>query len=160
MTTIDPQTLIGMIQVNTRVIYRQTNGLTHEDSLLQLPFRGNCMNWVLGHMVEHRDRMLKILGEAPQWDADQSARYASRSEPILPDSDAERMENLLRDLQAAQERIVATLGSATPESLAKVMDGEEQTDGERLHFLLWHETYHLGQTEILRQLAGTDDKVI
>ena len=23
-----------------------------------------------------------------------------------------------------------------------------------------HETYHLGQTELLRQLAGTDDKVI
>ncbi len=160
MSIIDPQTLISMIGVNSRVITQQTNGLTHEDSLLQLPFRGNCMNWVLGHMVEHRDKMLRILGETPQWNADQAARYAPRSEPILPDSEAERIENLLRDLQAAQERIVATLGSATPESLAKVTDGEEQTDGERLHFLLWHETYHLGQTEILRQLAGTNDKVI
>jgi hypothetical protein len=29
-----------------------------------------------------------------------------------------------------------------------------------LHFLLWHEAYHLGNLEILRQLTGKDDKVI
>jgi uncharacterized damage-inducible protein DinB len=34
------------------------------------------------------------------------------------------------------------------------------TTAEFLHFLLWHETYHAGQTELLRQLSGTNDKVI
>ncbi len=32
--------------------------------------------------------------------------------------------------------------------------------GAWLHFLLWHETYHVGQMEYLRQLAGVNDKVI
>jgi len=34
------------------------------------------------------------------------------------------------------------------------------TVGEWLNFLLWHETYHVGTTEQLRQLAGKNDKVI
>ena len=36
----------------------------------------------------------------------------------------------------------------------------ETTLGERLVFLHWHETYHVGQLELLRQLAGTNDAVI
>lgn len=31
---------------------------------------------------------------------------------------------------------------------------------QRLHFDYFHDTYHTGQTEILRQVAGTDDQVI
>jgi hypothetical protein len=34
------------------------------------------------------------------------------------------------------------------------------TMGRRLFGLYFHETFHTGQTELLRQLAGTDDKVI
>ena len=37
---------------------------------------------------------------------------------------------------------------------------QKSTLGERLFFLYFHETYHVGQTEFLRQLAGKDDKVI
>jgi hypothetical protein len=36
----------------------------------------------------------------------------------------------------------------------------EQPRGAALAGLLWHETYHLGQLELLRQLAGTDDALI
>lgn len=37
---------------------------------------------------------------------------------------------------------------------------DERTLGERVLGLYFHETYHTGQTEILRQLAGVDDRVI
>ena len=30
----------------------------------------------------------------------------------------------------------------------------------RIFFLYFHDTYHVGQTELLRQLAGVGDKVI
>jgi uncharacterized damage-inducible protein DinB len=36
----------------------------------------------------------------------------------------------------------------------------EDTVGEQLAFLHFHEAYHTGQTEMLRQLAGKNDKVI
>jgi hypothetical protein len=34
------------------------------------------------------------------------------------------------------------------------------TVGQRAFFLYFHETYHVGQTELFRQLAGKDDKII
>ena len=39
--------------------------------------------------------------------------------------------------------------------------GDESTSvGERLHFDYFHDTYHTGQTELLRQVTGVGDKVI
>ena len=34
------------------------------------------------------------------------------------------------------------------------------TLGQLIFYLSWHEGYHTGQTEALRQLAGKNDKVI
>jgi len=31
---------------------------------------------------------------------------------------------------------------------------------KRIFFLYFHETYHVGQTELFRQLAGKDEKLI
>jgi hypothetical protein len=36
----------------------------------------------------------------------------------------------------------------------------QQTVGDRIAGLHWHETYHTGQLDILRQLAGKDDGVL
>ncbi|HUU62167.1 MAG TPA: DinB family protein, partial [Acidimicrobiia bacterium] len=69
---------------------------------------------------------------------------------------------LLAALQEGQERISAALAALPEEAL-----GEEQTVGdrrltleERLHFAYFHDTYHTGQTELLRAAAGRTDKVL
>ena len=87
---------------NVAIIRRQAAGLTQEESLRQPPFRGNCLNWVVGHLADYRDHILRALG----------------AEPVMGEA------------------------------------------GERLFFWYFHETYHVGQTELLRQLAGKDDKII
>ncbi len=33
-------------------------------------------------------------------------------------------------------------------------EDREQTVGSRIAYLHWHETYHVGQLEILRQVSG------
>ena len=65
-------------------------------------------------------------------------------------------------LARGQERIAVVLADmATGEFSKEIQVGEhKRTLGERLFFLYFHETYHAGQTEYLRQLAGKDDKVI
>lgn len=50
---------------NATIIQRQAEGLAHADSVLQLPFRGNCFNWVLGHILESRNTILGLLGAEP-----------------------------------------------------------------------------------------------
>lgn len=99
------------------------------------------------------------MGGDPVWTEEEAAAYAQESEPITA-ADAHPLEKLVADLDTAQERLGAALEQVTPEELAHVPEGKDRSLGERLSFLYWHEAYHTGQTELLRQLAGTDDKII
>ncbi len=145
--------------LNHRVLHMQIDGLSHEDSLLVPPFRSNCLNWVLGHIIASRSTALTLLGEEPVWSDEEKAAYDRESEPITPET-AYPLEKLTADLDTSQERLGAALESASPEELAQIVGGKDRSLGERLAFLYWHEAYHTGQTELLRQLAGMDDKVI
>lgn len=168
MTTTQPASVLSAGQLadafgsNTRVIARQVAGLTHADSLLQPPVRGNCLNWVLGHIAVHRDYVLEALGEEKVLGDEAITRYGSGSEPILGDEDGVLpLDTLLDAIDRAQERISTALARATAADLAReAPDSAPRTVAQQVFFLQWHETYHTGQTELLRQLAGTNDKVI
>ena len=144
------------------VIEKQAEGLSHADSLIQPPFRGNCLNWVLGHIAVHRGLMVKALsGEDPVAE-EFRRRYGHDSEPVLGASDAQHsLEQLLAELKRLKEGIEQQLEGRTAADLDAVVDAERGTTlGSRLAFLAWHEAYHVGQTELLRQMAGKDDKII
>jgi len=160
---ISTQELLEGFARNLNIIQQQTKGLSHEQCLLQPPFRGNCMNWVLGHMAETRNSLLKTLGQEPILTQQECARYGHGSEPVCADGEGIiPSERLLSLLQQSQERIAVALPRLTAEDLArKVKDHRGEVPlGNRLFFLYFHETYHTGQTELLRQLAGTNDKII
>jgi uncharacterized damage-inducible protein DinB len=153
------ETLAEYYGLTYRVIHRQLNGLTNEDSFLQLPFRSNCLNWVLGHIVFSREAILTRLGESLPWTEAEAARYRRNSEPVTGPGDALPLERLLTALDASQERIVASLKRVSDEDLQQPA-GDDETVDEQITFSHWHETYHVGQLELLRQLAGKNDKVI
>ncbi len=160
MTYPTGDTLIQSFNTTHKIIKMQTDGLTHADSLRQLPFRGNCLNWVLGHIIAGRDGVLKLLGEPAVWGESETARYTSGSEAITTDEQALPFERLLEDLDESQRRITGALAQSSPEALAMQTERDEKTVGKLLAGLHWHETYHVGQLELLRQLAGKDDAII
>ncbi|MCY4526728.1 MAG: DinB family protein [Anaerolineaceae bacterium] len=150
-----------MLAQNLRVIGLQTEGLTHGDSMLQLPFRGNCLNWVLGHMLVSRDYMLRIAGAETLWDADKSTPYMFGSEAMTAEADAVPMESILADLQRSQECLAEAMTALDDGTLDAPFENErDDTLRKRLAFMTWHDSYHTGQTEYLRQLSGVSDKVI
>ena len=160
ITTTD---LIGALGRNLGIIKSQTQGLTHADSVRQLPFRGNCMNWVMGHIAGNRSNMLQRLGEEPILSEAQLKRYGYGSEPVCDDAgDILTLEQLLAVLEQSQKVLAACLLKATAAELARTVQSHLGTTtlGQLVFFLYWHESYHTGQTEALRQLAGKDDKVI
>ena len=160
---IDPEHLANAFALNLNIIRMQTEGLTHEDSLLQPPFRGNCLNWVLGHIAVNRDLVLQVLGEEPILSEEEAVRYQSGSEPVTGnEEDILTLIMLRAALERAQEGITSGLQRVTPEDLAMEIEVGEHTmaRGQRLFGLYFHETYHTGQTELLRQLAGKNDKVV
>jgi hypothetical protein len=145
---------------NIQVIGRLTEGLTHADSLAQPPFAGNCINWLLGHIVVSRTRVQKLIGLTPTWNDAQTARYETGTDPITGDGDGViALEDLLAALDETAESIAARLRDLSDADLDVVPDGSERSLGFRLHGLHWHETYHIGQLELLRVVAGKTEKL-
>jgi uncharacterized damage-inducible protein DinB len=154
---ITPDIITRYFKLNHQVLCMQAKGLAHQDSLLTPPFRANCLNWVLGHIVTYRDQALTWLGGEPVWDEERSAPYNRESEPLQA-QDALPLEQILADLEVSQDRLDAALVGLTAEDLERPVG--DRTLAQRLTFAYWHEAYHAGQTELLRQLTGIDDKVI
>lgn len=149
--------------LNVRLIKLQTEGLSHEDSLAQTGYNINCLNWVLGHILVARDRALRLLDQEPLLMEAETRRYETGSEPITEESqDAIPLERMVELLERGQERISAGLAEATTEELEReIQVGESTTTvGGRLFGLYFHDTYHTGQTDLLRQVAGKNDKII
>ena len=161
MTYPNSEGLIELFNRTHWVIKHQTDGLSHADSLLQPPFQANCLNWVVGHIVAGRNSVLTALGESPLWDEPELALYKRESEPITEDEQALPLDKLLSDLDQSQTQIIDALSEISPETLEQIADvANNRTVGQRIAFLHWHETYHTGQLELLRQLAGKNDKII
>ena len=160
---ISAKDLTAAFARNLSILEDQTTGLTHADSLLQPPFRGNCMNWVIGHVAETHNGILQQLGRGPILTEAQAKRYGYGSEPVCgDDADTLTLDQLMEMIRKSQEDIASALDVITPEGLAAEVESflGKTTLGYYLFFLYFHDTYHVGQTELLRQLAGTDDKVL
>jgi hypothetical protein len=162
-TMLTPAKLAEFFSRNLITIQAQTKGLVHEQSLLQAPFRANCLNWVLGHILSSRDNALSALGAERVLTSEQAARYGYGSNPICgPEEGILRMERILELLQLSQERLNAALQTVSAATLEeeRIMGPFHVPCGELIVQLFAHDSYHTGQTDILRQLAGTNDKVI
>lgn len=151
--------LIKDFERNRRIVQAQCDGLSHADSLLQPPFDSNCLNWTVGHLVVHRDKILKTMGADPVLDPETFARYTNESDPVLADGpDVRQLDELLAALDQTQERLARAI--PTIDLDADSGNERQRTVGERIRFLYFHDTYHTGQTELLRAMAGRSDKVI
>lgn len=151
--------LVKDFERNRRILHSQAEGLTHADSLLQPP-GGNCLNWTIGHIVVHRDKVIEACGGEPILGTAQVERYTNESDPILGEGpDVVSLSTLLDQLDQTQERLTEVVVPADLESVQTVNEREVPL-WKRVHFWYFHDTYHTGQAEMLRGLAGYTDKVI
>ena len=149
--------------LNIRLIKLQTAGLSHADSLIQTPYKINCMNWVLGHIAVSRDNVMRLIEAEPLLSETETLRYKTESDPIIEDgADIIQLEKLLEVLTSGQARIETALDALSEADLSdEIQVGERMMPlGNRLHGFYFHDTYHTGQTDLLRQIAGANDKVV
>jgi uncharacterized damage-inducible protein DinB len=153
-----PNELARLFTLNHHALHRNLDGVTDEEALLQ-PVSGNCLNWVVGHIVASRNGVLKVLGAEPYWPAEPAGRYARGSAPVSEnDGSAVPFRELVRAFDGSQERIASALAGVTDADLARP-HAQDQTVGEWLSFLHFHEAYHIGQTGLLRRLVGKEGAI-
>ncbi len=144
---------------NNYTFHRNTEGISHEQSLVQPPAGGNCLNWVVGHLASSRDLMRGVLGLEPALGEGEHPVYARSSEPLTDAAKAESFERLTAAFAEDQDEIVAAVAALPPEKLAapapfSPAKNPEETVATLLAGLVFHESYHIGQTGVLRRIAG------
>jgi hypothetical protein len=144
----------------THMVLRLTvDGLTQEDSLIQPQPTGNCLNWVVGHLLCVYDQMLPLLGQAPVMQPGVLQRYERGSAPIKSASEAMDLSYLLIGIEEAVARVNAGLPGLTEETLDSPAPfsptgNPNETVRSLLTLTAFHQAYHVGQAGLLRRLAG------
>ena len=146
----------GMVRA---VVQMNLEGVTHEESLLQPGPGGNCLNWVVGHLVNIYNGALPLLGQEPVLEKGAIERYARGSAPLRDPSEAMQLGELTAAWSAACDRVGAGLAGLTPEVLDRPApfsptNNPNETVRSLVSTVLFHQTYHAGQLGILRRLAG------
>ncbi len=155
MSYPDANTINDSYQITHMLISRMIKGLDHSDSVVQPPFKGNALNWVVGHIVAGRNEALTFLGAEPVWSKEELALYETGSDPITDDDQGLPLDLLHEALDETQERLSDCLDRISEEELEVVVETRfgPRPVGEHVNSLHWHETYHTGQLELLKELA-------
>jgi uncharacterized damage-inducible protein DinB len=141
------------------VVRQCVEGLSQEDSLVEPRPGGNCLNWVLGHLLWAYEGALSLLGERTVLEKGALERFARGAPPLRDASEAMELDKLLAAWDEATRRVDVGLARLTREDLdrpAPFSPGNDPHETVRslLSTIFFHQGYHAGQTAVLRRIAG------
>ena len=147
--------LIFILTTNDSLAERTFQGVADGDEWKRPTPQSNPMLWILGHMVQTRVALLKLLGEEfdTGW-GDVFARGAALEDASgYPGRDA--VQSMSRALNA---RLYARLATLTDADLAapasRAFTPAVKTLADQISFLTMHDTYHVGQLGYVRKAIG------
>jgi hypothetical protein len=146
------------------VLRANTEGITEADSLVQPQPGGNCLNWVVGHLMETWDMVLPLVGEEPVLGGTVLARYKRGSAELHEAGEALPLEKLLSACDEAAKRMDAGLAGLTEDKLDELAPFSprkraDETVRSLLSLVMFHQAYHVGQSGLLRRIAGKEGKI-
>lgn len=155
---MQPSLLLSQFEIAYRALRVNIAGITDEQSLMPPSGGGNCLNWVLGHLLHSRNQILRLLNQpevAPNLPVDTYRRGAQPDDA----SQYRPFSELWKSFELTQERLKDGLISLSEQDLdaCDPNDPDEwrrEPLGETLLFFHFHESYHIGQTGLLRRLLG------
>jgi hypothetical protein len=146
------QQVLDDYRFHNRIMHQFIDGISHEESVLQLPFEHNCMNWILGHIVTNRSHAMETVAAAHEWQSDVRKLYHTETPPVTPESPSIKFETLIAYLDESVETLQNALEDVSEEWLEENHSNYrgEKTRYAHLTSFHWHESFHLGQLEILK----------
>ena len=164
MKVINGEMVVHLYARSLDFIKRFTDGITQEESLLQPPQGGNCLNWVLGHLAISRTVVLYYVDVPSFVTRAEYEAYIYGSEPLTPERMASGdvivhpLEKIIADLDRSQTLIAEVLMDKTVDDLAQPFKDSGDSIAGRLTYMSFHEGFHTGQLDQLRRLARPDEE--
>lgn len=127
------------------IVTLNTEGITHDESMIFPDHKANCMNWILGHLIYIRNPLLNILGEEPVWDSEKFSCYNRGEMAWNRKGEFINFEELKAYLRQSQDKLETKLNTLDHFKAENVKD---------ISTLCLHEIYHAGQLGYLRRILG------
>lgn len=153
-----------MAHVTNVVLHANLADVTQEESLVRPDPAGNCLNWVVGHLVCIYNNSLPLFGQGHVVDPATLARYDRGTPPLTDPAEAMDLRELLAIWDQVAARVDAGLKTLTPEVMEQPApfspSGDpNETVGSLVATILFHQAYHSGQTGVLRRIAGHEGAI-
>lgn len=152
------------VRATHSVVKRNVEGLTQEESLIQPKPAGNCLNWVMGHLLYVYNQVLPALGQTPVMGQETLKRYKRGSFPLTNPGEALELRDLIQGWDEASNRMEAGITGITAKALDapapfSPSNNPNETVRSLLTVLLFHQAYHAGQTGLLRRITGKEGAI-
>ena len=151
-TLADAARTIGM---NTGLTRRYVDGWTDDQWLRSLDGPTSNAAWIVAHLALTRAAYLSKVGgrfDLPDW-AEPFGR-GSTSPEAMPAPTEELLDVLDRAGQALAERLPQLTDDELAADCGRDLPSGGRTIGKYVHFMLWHESYHVGQLAVLNRVQG------
>jgi DinB superfamily len=145
--------LSKLFEMNYGALYRNLEGITHEDSLFMPEPGGNPINWVVGHVVATRSRMFGMLKLELIWTNGATMLYSGLDGTGWAPESAMNLKTIESDLARSQSVLMSALDEMTGRDLNRRSE-DGRNLAEILGFFHFHEAYHVGQVGVLRRILG------
>lgn len=159
---------LGLIALQFRythaVLTQNLEGFTEDDAFAAPAGGGNCANWIVGHLLNSRAELLSALDAEAPWGDRRLARYRRGSAQLSGAKGALPLTELLEDLNATQNTLLAAFKAFDESRLRdpapfSPTENPKETVGSLFAGLAFHESYHAGQTGLLRRMVGKEGKI-
>ena len=158
-TASEVQSFRHQARIANTVVKRNLEGLTHEESLVQPEPGGNCLNWIVGHLVWAYAGALPLVGQKPMLEQSRLSQYARGAAPMTDPAQALDFGELVAAWDEGARRMDSGLADFPSETLGQPPLGSPTNDPNEtirslLATIMFHQAYHTGQTGVLRRVIG------
>jgi uncharacterized damage-inducible protein DinB len=159
-----PKTLAHQLGMCSYVLERNLSELSEQEGHVAPQPGGNCLNWVLGHITRTRLMLLRMLGKELPFPLEEFNAYDDRGGIPFTRATAIPLDELKRRYKALQEPLVRALNELPPDMMDRPAPfsptgNPKETIGTLLASFAFHESYHAGQTGLLRRVAGKEGAI-
>ena len=152
-----------MLEGNQEIVKEQIKGVSDSEMLIQPPNGGNCMLWTLGHLANNLISILGVLGGAKPEGLADLGRFGYGSEPVSgPETGLMTAAEIIDVYEVLHQAVIEKITPMTDVDFDEEITSFEGPvrRGWMLFFMEFHHAYHIGQLELLRNLAGHTEKII
>lgn len=143
-------------QKNTGFLQYLLQGLTDND-LLARTGQSNTIGWILGHIILHRAKTLQLLKIPCEIRESEKAFERGVAKNVELKINAEQA---LNDLASRGEQLVKHILELDETDLQQPVNmnlpGGKNDLGSGLSFAAWHETFHIGQIDLIKVAIGME----